>query len=140
MMGAGPGNLKVVNVVASCDGEGGLSIGLGGRVTADDIPLGDKAVVNMIAPPVNCADALTKPSVHMITPRPIGSPLSVMRASRPHLRSSLAPDAGAGTPLLPYFSVSPIADAPSAQAPLQYCDDDYFLPAVYFDEGQVTHI
>jgi len=118
MMGAGPGNLKVVNVVASCDGEGGLSMGLGGRVTADDIPLGDKAVVNMIAPPVNCADALTKPSVHMITPRPIGSPLSVMRASRPHLRSSLAPDAGAGTPLLPNFSVSPVAGAPSARAPL----------------------
>ena len=45
MMGAGPGNLKVVNVVASRDGEGGLSMGLGGRVAADDIPLGDKAVV-----------------------------------------------------------------------------------------------
>ena len=31
MMGAGPGNLKVVNVVASRDGEGGLSMGLGGQ-------------------------------------------------------------------------------------------------------------
>jgi hypothetical protein len=35
-----------------------------------------------------------------------------------HLRSSLASDAGSGTPLLPDFSVSPIADAPSALAPL----------------------
>ena len=41
-----------------------------------------------------------------------------MRASRPHLRSFLASDAGSGTPLLPDFSVSPIADAPSARAPL----------------------
>ena len=88
-MNAGPGNLKVVNVVASRDGEGGLSMGLGGQVAADDIPLGDKVVVNMIAPPVNCADVFTKPSVHMITPRPIGSPLSVMRASRPRLCARL---------------------------------------------------
>ena len=75
-------------------------MGLGEQFAADDIPLGDKVVVNMV------------------TPRSVGSPLSVIRASRPQLRSSLTSDAGSGTPLLPDFSVSPIADAPSAQAPL----------------------
>ena len=95
-----PHGSKVVNVVAPRDGEGGLCMGLGGQFAADDIPLGDKVVVNMV------------------TPRSLGSPLSVMRASRPHLRSSLASDAGSGTPLLPDFSVSPIVDAPSARAPL----------------------
>ena len=57
--------------------------------------------VNMIASPANCADVFTKPSVHMVTPRPHprGSPLRDSRSACPYLRSPLSTGFGHGAPV-----------------------------------------
>ena len=92
-MNTSAGTRKVVNVVAPIAEEGGLT-----PVIAKPNPMHDPCV-NMIAPPFNCADAFTKPSVHMVTPRPRGSPLRDSRSACSGLRSPLSAGYGPGAPV-----------------------------------------
>jgi hypothetical protein len=103
MMGAGAGNLKVVNpVIAPIYDEGGLCKGQGGQLAMDD-----------------CADVFTKPLVNMITPRSeIASPLDAARAVRSHLRSPLSLGIESGLPAARLFSAAPPSGAPAVAAPL----------------------
>jgi hypothetical protein len=89
------GTRKVVNVVAPIAEEGGLA-----PMIAKPNPMRDLCV-NMIASPANCADVFTKPSVHMVTPRPHprGSPLRDSRSACPDLRSPLSTGFGHGAPV-----------------------------------------
>ena len=103
MMSAGPGNLKVVNpMIAPIDDEGGLCMGQGGQLAADD-----------------CIDVFTKPMVNMVTPRSeVASPLGAARAARSRLRSPLS--LGVGLPAAHSFSTAPPLGAPAVAAPLSH--------------------
>jgi hypothetical protein len=112
---AGPtGQSRVVKVIAALiDREGGVTPNI-----AEHNPMRDHCV-NMIAPPVNCADAFTKPSVNMVTPRPHprGSPFRDSRSACPDVHSPLSTGYGPGAPVFapPQHTTPP---PPSVAAPL----------------------
>ena len=103
MMGAGPGNLKVVNpMIAPIHDEGGLCKGQGGQLVTDDR-----------------IDVFTKPLVNMVAPRSeVASPLDAARAVRSHLRSPLSLGVESGLPAARLFSTAPPLGAPAVAAPL----------------------